>query len=77
LEETYVNALRVSTGREEPSREKRKFPAYYTRLCINAYIKNKITPAVLANFLEIPLYEAMEMGKELEEAKKYGREKAL
>jgi len=65
LEETWVSAVRKSMGMSEPERSKVKFPLLYTYLCTKAYQQNRITTAKFAEFLGIPLHEAMERGREI------------
>jgi len=65
IKETWVKKLRKTIGMQEPQKNKSKFPSLYYNLCIKAYNKGKITTAKIADFLEIPLYQAMEVGGQL------------
>lgn len=62
---TWVNAVRESMGISEPERSRFKFPPLYVHLACKAYQQGRITTAKLAAFLEIPLYQAMELAKKL------------
>lgn len=62
---TWVNSVRESMGISEPERSRSKFPTLYTHLAIKAFQQGKLTTAKLADFLEIPLYQAMDLGKKL------------
>jgi predicted HTH domain antitoxin len=52
-------------GVSEPERSRSKFPTLYMHLAIKAFQQGKLTTAKLADFLEIPLYQAMDLGKKL------------
>jgi Zn-dependent peptidase ImmA (M78 family)/transcriptional regulator with XRE-family HTH domain len=65
INETWVTAVRKSMGISEPERGKHKFPRLYLHLCLKAYKQGRITTSRLGDFLEIPLYRAMELGKEI------------
>lgn len=65
IEETWVNKLRDAIGKPEPQKNESKFPPLYYNLCIKAYKQSRITTAKFADFLEIPLYKAMEFGGQL------------
>jgi Zn-dependent peptidase ImmA (M78 family)/transcriptional regulator with XRE-family HTH domain len=62
---TWVNQLREAIGLPETQKNKSKFPPLYYHLCIKAYKQDKITTAKFADFLEMPLYQAMEIGGQL------------
>lgn len=62
---TWVNSVRESMGISEPERSRSKFPTLYLHLAIKAFQQGKLTTAKLADFLEIPLYQAMDLGKKL------------
>lgn len=62
---TWVNSVRESMGISEPERSRSKFPTLYMHLAIKAFQQGKLTTAKLADFLEIPLYQAMDLGKKL------------
>lgn len=62
---TWVNSVRESMGISEPERSRSKFPTLYTHLAIKAFQQGKLTTAKLADFLEIPLYQAMDLGRKL------------
>jgi Zn-dependent peptidase ImmA (M78 family)/transcriptional regulator with XRE-family HTH domain len=64
INETWVNTVRRSMGISEPE-SRPKFPSLYFRLCFKAYQQNKITTSKLAEFLELPLYQAMEIGRKI------------
>lgn len=65
LKDTWVAAVRQSMGISEPERSKSKFPPLYIHLCIKAYQQERITTAKFAEFLELPLYVAMELGRKI------------
>lgn len=65
INQTWVNAVRRSMGISEPERGKLKFPTLYVHFCLKAYQQGKITTAKLAEFLELPLYQAMELAKRI------------
>jgi hypothetical protein len=65
INETWITAVRRSMGILEPERGRFKFPALYFHLCLKAYQQNKITTSKLAEFLELPLYQAMELGRKV------------
>ncbi len=65
INQTLVNVVRRSMGISEPERGKLKFPTLYVHFCLKAYQQGKITTAKLAEFLELPLYQAMELAKKL------------
>lgn len=65
ISETWVTAVRESMGISEPKRGKSKFPSLYIHLCLNAYQQKRITTSKFAEFLELPLYQAMELGKRM------------
>ena len=69
INETWVTAVRKSIGISEPDRGKSKFPSLYIHLAIKAYQQNRITTSKLADFLELPLYQAMELGKKIKRSK--------
>ena len=62
---TWVTSVRESMGISEPERSRTKFPTLYLHLAIKAFQQGKLTTAKLADFLEIPLYQAMDFGKKL------------
>ena len=62
---TWVNSVRESMGISEPERSRSKFPTLYLHLAIKAFQQGKLTTAKLADFLEIPLYQAMDLGRKL------------
>ena len=62
---TWVTSVRESMGISEPERSRSKFPTLYLHLAIKAFQQGKLTTAKLADFLEIPLYQAMDLGKKL------------
>jgi len=62
---TWVNSVRESMGISEPERSRSKFPTLYLHLAIKAYQQGNLTTAKLADFLEIPLYQAMDLGRRL------------
>lgn len=62
---TWVTSVRESMGISEPERSRSKFPTLYIHLAIKAFQQGKLTTAKLADFLEIPLYQAMDFGKKL------------
>jgi len=62
---TWVNSVRESMGISEPERSRSKFPTLYLHLAIKAYQQGNLTTAKLADFLEIPLYQAMDLGRKL------------
>lgn len=62
---TWVTSVRESMGISEPERSRSKFPTLYLHLAIKAYQQGNLTTAKLADFLEIPLYQAMDLGKKL------------
>ncbi len=63
ISQTWVAAVRKSMGISEPNRGKFKFPSLYLHLCIKAYQENRITTSKFAEFLDLPLYQAMELGR--------------
>lgn len=63
IDETWVSAVRKSMGISEPNRGKFKFPSLYLHLCIKAYQEHRITTSKLGEFLDLPLYQAMELGR--------------
>jgi Zn-dependent peptidase ImmA (M78 family) len=65
IAETWVTAVRKSMGISEPERGRFKFPPLYFHLCMKAYQQGKISTAKLADFLELPLYQAMELGRKI------------
>lgn len=65
INETWISAVRKSMGISEPERGKSKFPLLYIYLCLKAYERGKITTSKLASFLEIPLYQAMELSRKI------------
>lgn len=65
INETWVTAVRESMGISEPERGRFKFPSLYVHLCMKAYQQGRITTLKLASFLELPLYQAMELGKKI------------
>lgn len=69
LEETEVGTVRSALGLQEEQTEQKKVSSYYMRLCINAFLKNKISTSMLAKYLEMPLYEAMSLVKGLRDSK--------
>ncbi|OIO81190.1 MAG: hypothetical protein COZ98_05665 [Candidatus Omnitrophica bacterium CG_4_8_14_3_um_filter_43_15] len=64
ISETWVNTVRRSMGISEPE-SRPKFSSLYFHLCLKAYQQNKITTSKLAEFLELPLYQAMELGRKI------------
>ena len=62
---TWVTSVRESMGISEPERSRTKFPTLYLHLAIKAFQQGKLTTAKLADFLEIPLYQAMDLGRKL------------
>jgi len=62
---TWVTSVRESMGIPEPERSRTKFPTLYLHLAIKAFQQGKLTTAKLADFLEIPLYQAMDLGRKL------------
>lgn len=62
---TWVTSVRESMGISEPERSRSKFPTLYLHLAIKAFQQGKLTTAKLADFLEIPLYQAMDLGRKL------------
>jgi len=74
LQETWVSAVRKSMGMPEPERSKFKFPPLYLHLCIKAYQQEKITTAKFAEFLDLPLYKAMEFAKEIKRSNQDGQQ---
>jgi Zn-dependent peptidase ImmA (M78 family) len=65
IKETWVTAVRKSMGISEPERGRFKFPSLYFHFCLKAYQQNKITTSRLAEFLELPLYQVMELGRKI------------
>jgi Zn-dependent peptidase ImmA (M78 family)/DNA-binding XRE family transcriptional regulator len=65
FKDTWVNSVRQSMGISEPERSKSKFPPLYIHLCLKAYQQERITTAKFAEFLELPLYKAMELGSNI------------
>lgn len=65
VKETWVNKLRDAIEKPEPQKNKSKFPPLYYNLCIKAFKQGRITTAKFADFLEIPLYKAMEFGGQI------------
>ena len=65
INETWISAVRKSMGISEPERGKSKFPLFYIHLCLKAYEQGKITTSKLANFLEFPLYQAIELSRKI------------
>jgi len=65
IKETWVTAVRRAMGISEPERGIYKFPKLYFHLCLKAYQQDKITTSKLAEFLELPLYQAMELGRKI------------
>lgn len=65
ISETPVGAVRKFMGMSEPERGKFKFPPLYFHLCMKAYQDNRITTSKLAEFLELPLYQAMELSRRI------------
>lgn len=65
LKETIVSRVRDAMGLNEAIEQHGKFPRLYKYLCVKAYINKKITTSKLAELLEIPLYKAMEVAKEI------------
>ncbi|MBI4352453.1 MAG: ImmA/IrrE family metallo-endopeptidase [Candidatus Omnitrophica bacterium] len=62
---TWVTSVREAMGISEPERSRSKFPTLYLHLAIKAFQQGKLTTAKLADFLEIPLYQAMDLGRKL------------
>lgn len=62
---TFVNRVRTAMGTPEPKRGRNKFPRLYVYLCKKAYEQSKVTTSKLAYFLEIPLYQAMELARQI------------
>lgn len=65
LKDTWVAAVRQSMGIFEPERSRPKFPPLYIYLCIKAYQQERITTAKFAEFMDLPLYKAMELGSKI------------
>ena len=65
ITDTWVGGLRKAMNISEPERGRTKFPSLYLHLCIKAYQEDRITTAKLADFLELPLYQAMKLGGEI------------
>jgi Zn-dependent peptidase ImmA (M78 family)/DNA-binding XRE family transcriptional regulator len=65
ITETWVTAVRKSMRISEPERGRFKFPSLYLYLCMKAYQQGRITTSKFANFLELPLYQAMELGRKI------------
>ena len=65
IDETWVTAVRKSMGISEPERGKFKFPSLYLHLCMKAYQQGRITTSKLAEFLELPLYQTIELGRRI------------
>lgn len=72
INQTWVNAVRRSMGISEPERGKLKFPTLYVHFCLKAYQQGKITTVKLADFLELPLYQAMEFAKKMKRSSQDG-----
>ncbi len=68
INNTSIAAIRKSTGFAEPDGRKEKFPGLYKHLAFKAFLQGKLTTSRFAEFLEIPLYQAMEIGKSLRES---------
>lgn len=68
IDETWIAAVRRSMGIPEPEMGRSKFPPLYIHLCIKTYQKNRITTSKFAEFLELPLYQAMELGRRIKRA---------
>lgn len=62
---TYVTGVRKAIGISEPERGNYKFPSLYRYLCTKAYQQGKITTSKFADYLELPLYQAMALGKKI------------
>lgn len=65
LQKTWVSAVRKSMGIAESERSKFKFPPLYFHLCIKAYQQGNITTAKFAEFMDLPLFKAMELAKKI------------
>jgi len=65
ITETWVTSIRKSMGISEPEKSRFKFPSLYIHLCVKAYQQGRITTSKFANFLELPLYRAMELGRKI------------
>jgi len=65
ISETWVAAVRKYMGISEPESGKSKFPLLYIHLCLKAYQQSRITTSKLAEFLEFPLYQAMELSRRI------------
>lgn len=63
--ETWVTAVRESMGISESERGRLKFSSLYLHLCIKGYQQGRITTSKFAYFLELPLYQAMELGRKI------------
>lgn len=68
IDDTWITAVRESMGIPEPERGRLKFPSLYIHLCIKACQQNRITTSKFAEFLELPLYQAMELGRKIKRA---------
>lgn len=65
LNNTSIAAVRKSIGFAEPEGSVEKFPRIYKHLACKAFLQGKLTTSRFAEFLEIPLYRAMELGRSL------------
>ena len=65
INQTWITAVRDSMGIPEPERGRLKFPSLYIHLCIKAYQQNRITTSKFAEFMELPLYQAMDVGRRI------------
>ena len=61
LEEKSATSFLESIGIKESQNVRSKFPNLYLYLCGKAFEQGKITTAKLADFLEIPLFKAMDI----------------
>lgn len=67
IEKTWVAQIRDSMGFSEVETDRSKFPPLYSYLCMKAFQQDKITTSKLAEFLELPLYKAMELGETIKQ----------
>lgn len=71
MDKRWIKKLRKAMKLPEPPGIKENFPLFYKILCIKAFLKNKISTAKLADLLEIPLYQAMELAQKLRKSEKH------
>ena len=65
IAETWVMKVRESLGLQIQTKERDKFPGLYRHLCIKAYKEEKITTLKFADFMDIPMDKAMEIGRSI------------